>query len=169
MRYLKVMFGNISGADNSLEWEVNISNNWNPDADNLKEMGGFNFSTEDIFVVQALNTLIETAQEISNTPLLDVDGNIIFDEKGNVEYKYEFIAGNIQDLSLPDNERYTAKRGASIVVIICFIVGLVIGYLVALFKHMLDDTFRTKEDLENVTGYPILACIDDIPATGGNK
>lgn len=128
-----------------------------------------NSEKEDIFVVQALNTLIETAQEISNTPLLDVDGNIIFDEKGNVEYKYEFIAGNIQDLSLPDNERYTAKRGASIVVIICFIVGLVIGYLVALFKHMLDDTFRTKEDLENVTGYPILACIDDIPATGGNK
>ncbi len=50
MRYLKVMFDNISGADNSLQYkigEVNISNNWNPNADNPKEMGGFNFSTED--------------------------------------------------------------------------------------------------------------------------
>lgn len=124
---------------------------------------------EEIFVVKAINTLIETAQEVSNTPLFDADGNIKVDDKGNVEYKYEFVAGNIQDLSLPSNTQYDASRGAAIVVIICFIIGAVIGYLIALFRHMLDDTFKTKEDLENITGYPILACIDDIPTTGGSK
>ncbi len=49
-KYLKVMFGTSSGANNSLEYkidEINISNNWNPDAQDPKEMGGFNFSTED--------------------------------------------------------------------------------------------------------------------------
>ncbi len=37
-KYLKVMFGTISGAD---------SNQWNPNSLQAKEMGGFNFSTED--------------------------------------------------------------------------------------------------------------------------
>ena len=49
-KYLKVMFGNISSADNSVHYkvdEINVSDKWNPSADNQKEMGGFNFSTED--------------------------------------------------------------------------------------------------------------------------
>ncbi len=49
-KYLKVMFGDKSGANNDLVYkidEVNIANNWNPNAQDPKEMGGFNFSTED--------------------------------------------------------------------------------------------------------------------------
>lgn len=50
-RYLKVMFGNKSNANGSgLEYkigEVNIAEQWNPKGFNPKEMGGFNFSTED--------------------------------------------------------------------------------------------------------------------------
>ena len=49
-KYLKVMFGNISSADNSVHYkinEINVSNKWNSNANNQKEMGGFNFSTED--------------------------------------------------------------------------------------------------------------------------
>ena len=49
-KYLKVMFDDISGANDNLKYkidEVNIANNFNPNANNPKEMGGFNFSTED--------------------------------------------------------------------------------------------------------------------------
>ena len=49
-KYLKVMFDDISGADSNLKYkinEVNIDNNFNPNANNPKDMGGFNFSTED--------------------------------------------------------------------------------------------------------------------------
>ena len=49
-KYLKVMFGTSSGANNNLKYkidEINISNNWNPSAQDPKKMGGFNFSTED--------------------------------------------------------------------------------------------------------------------------
>lgn len=48
-KYLKVMFGTKSGANNDFEYkinEINISNNWNPSADDPKDFGGFNFSTE---------------------------------------------------------------------------------------------------------------------------
>ena len=49
MKYLKVMFKAKSGAPDFEYkiWEVNIANNWNPDTLVPKEMGGFNFSTED--------------------------------------------------------------------------------------------------------------------------
>ena len=44
------MFGTTLGANSDLNYklgEVNISENWNPNSDDPKEMGGFNFSTED--------------------------------------------------------------------------------------------------------------------------
>ena len=50
MKYLKVMFGTKSSADSSLEYkidEVNEANVWNPNADNPKDMGGFNYSNEE--------------------------------------------------------------------------------------------------------------------------
>lgn len=49
-KFVKVMFGTTSGANNSFEYkidEVNVADTWNPQADDPKEMGGFNFSTED--------------------------------------------------------------------------------------------------------------------------
>lgn len=51
MKYLKVMFGNKSNANETgYEYkinEINIANKWNPKATDPKEMGGFNFSVED--------------------------------------------------------------------------------------------------------------------------
>ena len=49
-KYVKVMFGTTSGAKSDFEYKIdeeNISNTWNPNAENPREMGGFNFSTED--------------------------------------------------------------------------------------------------------------------------
>lgn len=116
--------------------------------------------SEEIFVVDAVNSLIESAQEISNILLVDENGELILDEKGKVQYKYQFIANNIQDL-YPATD-YSASRGAVLVVAICFIVGLVAGYLVALAKYLLDDTFKTKEDLEKATNISVLAFIEEV-------
>lgn len=48
-KYVKVMFGTTSGAKSDFEYklnEVNESNNWNPNADNPREFGGFNYCDE---------------------------------------------------------------------------------------------------------------------------
>ena len=48
--YVKVMFGTTSGAKSDFEYkinEVNESNNWNPNAKNGRDFGGFNYATED--------------------------------------------------------------------------------------------------------------------------
>ena len=39
-KYLKVMFGNMSSADNNIHYkvdEINVSDKWNPSADNQKK------------------------------------------------------------------------------------------------------------------------------------
>lgn len=46
-KYLKVMFGNKGVNFEYKIDEVNIANTWNPNTYDPKEMGGFNFSTED--------------------------------------------------------------------------------------------------------------------------
>lgn len=48
-KYMRVMYGTKSHA-NGLEYkidEINEAENWNPNADNPEDFGGFNFSTED--------------------------------------------------------------------------------------------------------------------------
>lgn len=50
MKFVKVMFGTTSGAKSDFEYklcEVNISDNWNPNANNPKEFGGFNYCDEE--------------------------------------------------------------------------------------------------------------------------
>ena len=47
--FVKVMFDTKSGADFKYKYkvgEVNVAKRWNPNADNPKDFGGFNFSTD---------------------------------------------------------------------------------------------------------------------------
>ena len=53
MKFVKVMYGLTSGANNDFKYkigEVNVSNNWNPKAKNGKDFGGFNYSSEDCII-----------------------------------------------------------------------------------------------------------------------
>lgn len=49
LKYVRVMFGNTSGANGFVfkENEINISEHWNPSEFEPDKMGGFNFSVED--------------------------------------------------------------------------------------------------------------------------
>ncbi len=49
-KYVKVMFGTISGAKRNFEYkanEVNVGKNWNPNAENGRDFGGFNYCSEE--------------------------------------------------------------------------------------------------------------------------
>ena len=49
-KYVKVMYGTISGARSDLKYklnEVNISEHWNPNGEKGRDFGGFNYTTED--------------------------------------------------------------------------------------------------------------------------
>lgn len=49
-KFVKVMFGTTSGAKRDFEYkvnEVNVSENWNPNAENGRNFGGFNYCSEE--------------------------------------------------------------------------------------------------------------------------
>ena len=49
-KFVKVMYGTTSGAKRNFEYkinEINVSNNWNPEAKSGKEFGGFNYCAEE--------------------------------------------------------------------------------------------------------------------------
>jgi len=49
-KFVKVMYDTTSGAKSDFKYkinEINISDNWNPSAENGREFGGFNYATED--------------------------------------------------------------------------------------------------------------------------
>lgn len=49
-KFVKVMFNLTSGADKGFKYkigEVNVASNWNPDAKNGKDFGGFNYCSEE--------------------------------------------------------------------------------------------------------------------------
>lgn len=117
-------------------------------------------NSDNVFVVDAANTLITEAQRISKLYATDENGNYETGNTGDKQYKYQYIANNIQELSWA--KEYSASRGATLVVAICFIVGFVLGYLTALIRYLLDDTLKTKEELEQITGVPVLAKIEPI-------
>ena len=48
-KFVKVMFGTTSGAKRDFKYkigEVNISDNWNPNAEKGRDFGGFNYCSE---------------------------------------------------------------------------------------------------------------------------
>lgn len=50
LKFIKVMFGNVSKAGNGFEYkldEVNETDNWHPETNDAKDIGGFNFSVEE--------------------------------------------------------------------------------------------------------------------------
>lgn len=48
------------------------------------------------------------------------------------------------------------------VIILSVVLGAVLSIGIVLLKNLLDDTIKSKEDLEKITGIKMLACIDDI-------
>ena len=52
-KFVKVMFGTVSGANSDFEYkinEVNVSNNWKPTAEKGRDFGGYNYCDEDSII-----------------------------------------------------------------------------------------------------------------------
>ncbi|MEG2458110.1 MAG: Wzz/FepE/Etk N-terminal domain-containing protein [Bacilli bacterium] len=87
---------------------------------------------------------------------LDVlTGNFIKESKklipnGNIQI--------IQKVKVPDNAVSPNKK---LNIIIAFVLGLMVSIGISLLLEFMDNTFKTKEDLEKVLDLPVLATIPD--------
>ena len=106
-----------------------------------------------------LQTMIDTASEVADSPKLDETGNPILDSEGNPEPKYKFLNGNLTPVS-------EAKRGVRVShtlrnTAIGLAAGVVAAFLYVVLRELLDNKFKSSEEVERMLGVPVLAGIPD--------
>ena len=106
-----------------------------------------------------LQTIIDTASEVADSPKLDEAGNPILDSEGNPEPKYKFLNGNLTPVS-------EAKKGRQVShtlrnTVIGFGAGVVAAFLYVVLRELLDNKFKSSEEVERMLGVPVLAGIPD--------
>ena len=106
-----------------------------------------------------LQTIIDTASEVADSPKLDEAGNPILDSEGNPEPKYKFLNGNLTPVS-------EAKKGKQVShtvrnTAIGLAAGVVAAFLYIVLRELLDNKFKSSEEIERMLGVPVLAGIPD--------
>ena len=106
-----------------------------------------------------LQTIIDTASEVADSPKLDEQGNVILDGEGKPEPKYKFLNGNLTPVS-------EAKQGKQVSntfrnTIIGLGAGFVAALLYVMLRELLDNKFKSSEEVERMLGVPVLAGIPD--------
>ncbi len=82
------------------------------------------------------------------------------------EYMYPAFANKLVQM---DNANVYAKRttNTTLMTLVAFIIGLVASCGVILVRFLMDDTFKSKEELEHLTGVNVLAYIDKFETKDG--
>ncbi len=106
-----------------------------------------------------LQTIIDTASEVADSPKLDEQGNVIIDVEGKPEPKYKFLNGNLTPVS-------EAKRGVRVSntvrnTAIGLAAGVAAAFLYVVLRELLDNKFKSSEEVERMLGVPVLAGIPD--------
>ena len=112
-----------------------------------------------------VQTVIDTASEIADSPKTDEQGNIIYkkDSEGHdtteAEPKYRFLNGNLTPVS-------QAKDGVAVShtirdIAIGLGAGAVLAFVYVLIRELFDNTFKSSEEIERLLNLPVLAGIPD--------
>lgn len=90
------------------------------------------------------------------------EGKLDYNEKPstNGEYLYPTFANKLVELSMPTVA--TAKRGATLVIVIALFIGFAVICSYVVIAYLMDDTYTSKEDIEKLTGKPVLSMINDL-------
>lgn len=116
-----------------------------------------NSSSQD-FCVDVANQLVDSAIAVAETVksvTTNPDGSEV------ITYKYSVLANKFVEMNAATADKVVGTRGAGKVIIICFLAGLVLSYGFALIKFLVDDTFRSKKQFEEMTGLRVVSIIPD--------
>lgn len=61
------------------------------------------------------------------------------------------------------------NSGSKMIIVLAVIIGIIVAVLVVLFRYLLDDTLKTKEELERATGTQVFAFLGDMNASEEDK
>jgi len=107
---------------------------------------------------------IDVVNEILKTSIKIVDEEKL--ESDSTKLKYFILSNSVQPIDYATSA--IGKRGASTIIIISFVVGLVISFGIILIKYLTDDTFKSKEEFKRIFGIDVIATIPDLETIKGD-
>lgn len=100
-------------------------------------------------ISMAEKEIVETKDENGKSVYVRMSTNITF-------------VDNIADMVDSGNIPCSVNSGSKMTVVLAFIIGVIAAVLVVLLRYLLDDTLKTKEELERVTGTQVFAFLSDV-------
>lgn len=100
-------------------------------------------------ISMAEKEIVETKDENGKSVYVRMSTNITF-------------VDNIADMVDSGNIPCSVNFGSKMTVVLAFIIGVIAAVLVVLLRYLLDDTLKTKEELERVTGTQVFAFLSDV-------
>lgn len=100
-------------------------------------------------ISMAEKEIVETKDENGKSVYVRMSTNITF-------------VDNIADMVDSGNIPCSVNSGSKMTVVLAFIIGVIAAVLVVLLRYLLDDTLKTKEELERVTGTQVFAFLNDV-------
>lgn len=73
----------------------------------------------------------------------------------------EGLSMTVTFMEVNDDPDISAQSNAKLVLALCIVAGVIVAVLVVLFRYLLDDTVKTKEELERITGTKVFAFLGD--------
>lgn len=104
--------------------------------------------------VKLVNTILDKAIEAAN-------------KMENGDYKYSVLANKLIDMEYATEA--TGTRGALMVLAISFLLGLIVSFGIVLIKYLVEDTFTSKDEFEQMFDLKILSLLPTIQLNGGSK
>lgn len=104
-----------------------------------------------------LNLLISKTKEVFDETYVD--------DEGKTQYVYPIFGDKLIQLTNPAAVK--KSRGTLKIVAIAFAIGLVLSVGFAFIRYFTDDTMKTKEDVERITGSNVLAYIEKAERKSG--
>ena len=105
----------------------------------------------------------------------DADGILqaAMDAAIEVAKEYEdgqtFLANKLLIYEEPSKPTNDSRNKLYKFILIFFFIGLVVSFLIVIFKIILNDTYKSKEDLERDIPVEVLALVDDLTQSKGGR
>ena len=120
---------------------------------------GLKFDHPEKSVLLEVAYTVKSKQDVREKTAKDLNKYLEYTKEAIDAGENSNYAGRLRIESYATADTVSASRGAGTTIIIAFILGLVISVAIIVIKYFVDDTFKSKEDVESVTGATVLTVI----------
>ena len=120
---------------------------------------GLKFDHPEKSVLLEVAYTVKSKQDVSEKTASDLNKYLEYTKEAIDAGENSNYAGRLRIESRATADTVSASRGAGTTIIIAFFLGLIISVAIIVIKYFVDDTFKSKEDVESATGATVLTVI----------